>query len=366
MDTSRKIIHCDCDCFYASIETRDNPDLANLPIAVGGSPNRRGVVATCNYEARKFGIHSAMASAYARKLCPDLIIIRPDMEKYREASRLIHEVFQNYTQLIEPLSLDEAFLDVSHCNQFDGSATRIAEAIRREVYDSVGITISAGIAPNKFLAKIASDWEKPDGQFVIRPEQVQAFVATLPVKKLHGVGKVTAAKMKRLGLVCCEDLRLLGEEELRKYFGSFGDRLYNLSQGIDNRPVQTNRIRKSVSVENTFAEDLPSLESCFNALPDLEKQLLKRIQNLKDSYQIQKQFVKIKFHDFVGTTVEMISSSLDTDNYRALCEQGFARGNKPVRLLGMGVKLIPLTENSTAKSSKFENEKDQLSLSLDS
>ena len=366
MDTSRKIIHCDCDCFYASIETRDNPDLANLPIAVGGSPNRRGVVATCNYEARKFGIHSAMASAYARKLCPDLIIIRPDMEKYREASRLIHEVFQNYTQLIEPLSLDEAFLDVSHCNQFDGSATRIAEAIRREVYDSVGITISAGIAPNKFLAKIASDWEKPDGQFVIRPEQVQAFVATLPVKKLHGVGKVTAAKMKRLGLVCCEDLRLLGEEELRKYFGSFGDRLYNLSQGIDNRPVQTNRIRKSVSVENTFAEDLPSLESCFSALPDLEKQLLKRIQNLKDSYQIQKQFIKIKFHDFVGTTVEMISSSLDTDNYRTLCEQGFARGNKPVRLLGMGVKLIPLTENSAAKSPNFENEKDQLNLSLDS
>ena len=365
MDTSRKIIHCDCDCFYASIETRDNPDLANLPIAVGGSPNRRGVVATCNYEARKFGIHSAMASAYARKLCPDLIIIRPDMEKYREASRLIHEVFQNYTQLIEPLSLDEAFLDVSDCNQFGGSATRIAEAIRREVYDSVGITISAGIAPNKFLAKIASDWEKPDGQFVIRPEQVQAFVATLPVKKLHGVGKVTAAKMKRLGLVCCEDLRLLGEEELRKYFGSFGDRLYNLSQGIDNRPVQTNRIRKSVSVENTFAEDLPSLESCFNALPDLEKQLLKRIQNLKDSYQIQKQFIKIKFHDFVGTTVEMISSSLDTDNYRTLCEQGFARGNKPVRLLGMGVKLIPLTENSETKSSNIENNKDQLSLSLD-
>ena len=366
MDTSRKIIHCDCDCFYASIETRDNPDLANLPIAVGGSPNRRGVVATCNYEARKFGIHSAMASAYARKLCPDLIIIRPDIEKYREASRLIHEVFQNYTRLIEPLSLDEAFLDVSHCNQFDGSATRIAEAIRREVYDSVGITISAGIAPNKFLAKIASDWEKPDGQFVIRPEQVQAFVATLPVKKLHGVGKVTAAKMKRLGLVCCEDLRLLGEEELRKYFGSFGDRLYNLSQGIDNRPVQTNRIRKSVSVENTFAEDLPSLESCFSALPDLEKQLLKRIQSLKDNYQIQKQFVKIKFHDFVGTTVEMTSSSTDAGNYRTLCEQGFARGDKPVRLLGMGVKLTPLRENSDTQSQKLENDKEQLSLSLDS
>ena len=366
MDSFRKIIHCDCDCFYASIEMRDNPNLANLPIAVGGSPDRRGVVATCNYEARKFGIHSAMASSMARKLCSDLIIIRPEMEKYREASRLIHEVFHNYTELIEPLSLDEAFLDVSDCTQFEGSAARIAKAIRREVHERVGITISAGIAPNKFLAKIASDWEKPDGQFVIHPEQVQAFVATLPVKKLHGVGKVTAAKMKRLGLESCEDLRLLGEEELSKYFGSFGNRLYNLSQGIDSRPVQTDRIRKSVSVENTFTEDLPSLESCLNALPDLERQLLKRIQSLKDNYQIQKQFVKIKFHDFVSTTVEMVSSSTDAGNYRTLCEQGFARGNKPVRLLGMGVKLIPLIENSNTQSSKIENNKDQLSLSLDS
>ncbi|GJM12892.1 MAG: DNA polymerase IV [Pseudohongiella sp.] len=361
MESPRKIIHCDCDCFYASIEMRDNPDLANLPIAVGGSPNRRGVVATCNYEARKFGIHSAMASATARKLCPDLIIIRPDMEKYRKASGQIHEIFQNYTDLIEPLSLDEAFLDVSGCDQFEGSATRIAQAIREEVRSAVGITISAGIAPNKFLAKIASDWEKPDGQFVIRPEQVAAFVATLPVKKLHGVGKVTAAKMKRLGLERCKDLKELGEEDLRKHFGSFGDRLYKLSRGIDNRAVQTDRIRKSLSVENTFAEDLPSLESCLDALPELEEQLLKRMQNLKDRYQIQKQFVKIKFHDFVGTTVEMLSSTTDSDNYRALCEQGFARGNKPVRLLGMGVRLTPVTENSDSTTNR-----DQLSLSLES
>jgi len=267
MDSSRKIIHCDCDCFYASIEMRDNPELANLPIAVGGSPNRRGVVATCNYEARKYGIHSAMASATARKLCPDLIIIRPDMEKYRQASQLIHQVFQRFTELIEPLSLDEAYLDVSECEKYAGSATRIASAIRSEVHESVGITISAGIAPNKFLAKIASDWQKPNGQYVIRPDQVQSFVATLPVKKLHGVGKVTAAKMKRLGLECCEDLRNLGEEELRKHFGSFGDRLHMLSQGIDNREVQTNRVRKSLSVENTYAEDLPSLERCLDALP---------------------------------------------------------------------------------------------------
>ncbi len=361
MDSFRKIIHCDCDCFYASIEMRDNPDLANLPIAVGGSPKRRGVVATCNYEARKFGVHSAMASATARNLCPDLIIIRPDMEKYREASQLIHKVFQRYTDLIEPLSLDEAFLDVTDCKQLDGNPSRIARAIRNEVRDTVGITISAGIAPNKFLAKIASDWEKPDGQFRVSPEQITSFVATLPVKKLHGVGKVTEAKMKRLGLVCCDDLRILGKDKLREHFGSFGDRLYELSQGIDSRPVQPDRIRKSISVENTFSEDLPNLESCLRELGDLEQQLSKRILGMKDSYLIQKQFVKIKFHDFVGTTVEMISSTTATENYRALCEQGFARGSKPVRLLGIGVRLSPVSDKAETTIGK-----DQLSLGLDS
>ncbi len=361
MDPLRKIIHCDCDCFYASIEMRDNPDLAGLPIAVGGAPNSRGVVATCNYEARKFGIHSAMASATARKLCPDLIIIRPDMEKYRHASSLIHEVFQNYTDLIEPLSLDEAYLDVSQSAHFDGSATRIAEAIRKEVWEKVGITISAGIAPNKFLAKIASDWNKPDGQYVILPQQVDEFVALLPVKKLHGVGRVTTAKMKRLGLENCGDLRQLSKDKLRDYFGSFGDRLYSLSRGVDTRTVQTERVRKSISVENTYAEDLPSLESCLNELPELQQQLTKRMENLRDGYQIHKQFVKIKFHDFVSTTVEMISSTTDSGNYRSLCEQGFVRGNKAVRLLGMGVRLIP-----AEVASKTAGKEDQLSLGLES
>jgi DNA polymerase IV len=350
MSLPRKIIHCDCDCFYASIEMRDNPDLADKPIAVGGSPDRRGVVATCNYAARKFGIHSAMASATARKRCPDLIIIRPDMEKYRQASNLIHAVFQNYTDIIEPLSLDEAFLDVSLSNQYQGSATRIAEAIRSEVHDKVGITISAGIAPNKFLAKIASDWNKPDGQFVITPEQVEEFVAKLPVKKLHGVGKVTASKMKRLGIENCNDLRQLSVEKLRDYFGSFGDRLHDLSLGIDNRPVQTQRIRKSVSVENTYAVDLLCLAHCLDELPDLNLRLAKRLEKLDDDYQIHKQFIKIKFHDFVHTTVEMLSATTAPENFKNLCQQGFARGDRPVRLLGMGVRLMPKqTEDETSK-----------------
>ncbi len=325
---------------------RDNPQLLCKPVAVGGSPQRRGVVATCNYEARKFGIHSAMASATARKRCPQLIIIRPDMEKYRLASQQIHEIFARYTEIIEPLSLDEAYLDVSDCDAFQGSATRIASAIRDEVREKVGITISAGIAPNKFLAKVASDWNKPDGQFAVLPEEVDAFVSALPVKKLHGVGKVTAKKMQRLGIVTCSDLRTLSEDELVKHFGSFGERLRNLSAGIDERPVQTQRIRKSVSVENTYAEDLLDLQSCLGQLPSLEQQLQRRLDKVKNDYRIQKQFVKIKFHDFMQTTVEMISQSIEPENFYKLCTDGFARGNKPVRLLGLGVKVLPASETA--------------------
>lgn len=362
MNSLRKIIHCDCDCFYASIEMRDNPDLVGKPIAVGGSPERRGVVATCNYEARKFGIHSAMASATARKKCPDLIIISPDMEKYREASRQIHDVFAHYTSLIEPLSLDEAYLDVSGCELYQGSATRIATAIRDEVRERVSITISAGIAPNKFLAKIASDWNKPDGQFVITPDEVEAFVAALPVKKLHGVGKVTAERMRRLGILTCADLRPLDNEQLLKHFGSFGERLRELSFGIDNRPVNTDRIRKSVSVENTFATDLPALQDCLAQLPDLLAQLERRMSKLDDDYEIHKQFIKIKFHDFMQTTVEMLSSSLTLENYIALCEQGFDRGERPVRLLGMGVRVQPKHAQLTTAHVADEN---QMALSLE-
>ena len=352
----RKIIHCDCDCFYASIEMRDNPALRGKPIAVGGSPERRGVVATCNYEAREFGIHSAMASATARRLCPDLIIIRTDMDKYRLASSQIHEIFQRYTDLIEPLSLDEAFLDVSDCDEFRGSATRIAEAIRNEVREVVGITISAGIAPNKFLAKIASDWNKPDGQFAVLPNDVDDFVAKLAVKKLHGVGKVTAAKMHRLNLRTCKDLQNFGADALTEHFGSFGERLFELSRGIDNRPVSTDRIRKSVSVENTFDTDLPDLDSSLEAMLGLLPKLELRLKRLDNHYSIKKQFVKLKFHDFVTTTVEMLSEDTNPDNYRTLCEQGFARGERAVRLIGVGVRVEPLENSAEGVSG------DQLSL----
>src|SRR5690606_32725826 len=212
--TQRKIIHIDCDCFYAAIEMRDDPRLAGRPLAVGGAADRRGVIATCNYEARAWGVRSAMPTGQALKLCPDLLVVKPRMDAYKAASREIHAIFRDYTELIEPLSLDEAYLDVSD----SPSATRIAQEIRRRVSQQLHITVSAGVAPNKFLAKIASDWRKPNGLFVITPEQVEEFVAALPVSKLHGVGKVTADKLGRLGIVTCLDLREWSKLALAREF----------------------------------------------------------------------------------------------------------------------------------------------------
>jgi DNA polymerase-4 len=274
MSTNRKIAHIDCDSFYASIEIRDNPSLAGLPIAVGGSPERRGVVATCNYLAREYGVHSAMASATARRLCPGLIIIRPEMARYRVASQQIHDIFRDYTDIIEPLSLDEAFLDLSACLRHDGNASLIVSEIRARIAKEVNITVSAGIAPNKFLAKVASDWNKPNGQYVIEPPMVDSFVRELPVRKLSGVGKVTASRMEKLGIRTCGDLRDMDREHLDRHFGSFGNRLFELCRGFDNRPVQPTRVRKSVSVENTFATDLPDLTACLAELPGLHQQLM--------------------------------------------------------------------------------------------
>lgn len=331
---------------------RDNPALLGKPLAVGGSPSRRGVIATCNYEARKYGIHSAMASQTARVRCPDLIIIKPDMSKYREASAQIHEVFKRYTDIIEPLSLDEAYLDVSECSAHKGSATLIAEAIRSEVKEKVRITISAGVAPNKFLAKVASDWNKPDGIFVVEPNDILEFVSKLPVKKLHGVGKVTAQKMQSLGIQTCADLQSKGLEVLTKHFGSFGERLFTLSRGIDERPVKTSRTRKSVSVENTYATDLQEIEDCINELPELETRLEKRLRDIRTQYKIHKQFVKVKFHDFEQTTVEMLSSTVDSENFRKLVIEGFLRGDKPVRLLGVGIRLQPLIKEVTSTAAE--------------
>ena len=338
----RKIIHIDCDCFYAAIEMRDDPSLAGKPLAVGGSPDKRGVVATCNYDARAYGVHSAMPMRTAVKLCPDLTIVRPRMDVYKSVSRQIHQIFRDYTEIIEPLSLDEAYLDVSASPHFDGSATRIAQDIRRRVAMELHITVSAGVAPNKFIAKIASDWRKPDGLFVVTPDQVDEFVAALPVSKLHGVGKVTAEKLARLGVRSCADLRDWNKLALAREFGSFGERLYNLARGQDDRVVQVDSRRQSISVENTYDHDLPNLDACLAQLPALLDELRGRMARLDSSYRPDKPFVKLKFHDFTQTTLEQAGARRDLDSYRQLLSAAFARGDKPVRLIGVGVRLLDL------------------------
>ncbi|TBW08573.1 DNA polymerase IV [Azotobacter chroococcum] len=336
----RKIIHVDCDCFYAAIEMRDDPRLATRPLAVGGAPERRGVIATCNYEARAHGVRSAMPARQALKLCPELLIVRPRFEAYKAASREIQRILRDYTEFVEPLSLDEAYLDVSASPHFSGSATRIAQDIRRRVWHELRITVSAGVAPNKFLAKIASDWRKPDGLFVISPAEVEAFVAELPVNRLHGVGKVTAERLGRLGIRTCKELRQWSRLALVREFGSFGERLGQLAWGIDERPVEVDSRRQSLSVEHTYARDLPDLAACLERLPQLLEELDGRLARLDDSYRPDKPFVKVKFHDFTQTTLEQAGAGRGLDSYRRLLGAAFARGARPVRLLGVGVRLL--------------------------
>ena len=337
----RKIIHCDCDSFYASVEMRDDPQLRNLPIAVGGRPEQRGVVATCNYIARKFGVHSAMPMSQAIRSCPDLVVVPTNMKKYKAESARVQNIFRDYTDLVEPLSLDEAYLDVSSCQIAKGSATLIAQEIRQRVKQEVGITVSAGIAPNKFLAKIASDWNKPDGQFTITPDEVAEFVFHLPVDKLFGVGSVTAKRMRDMGLHTCGDLQTADAAELTRHFGKFGVRLYDLCRGIDQRPVNPRRIRKSLSAERTYAEDLPSFEACLAALGELVDELEQRIHRADCRAAINQRTIKVRFTGFETTTVASSGTGTEFADYKTLLERAWQRQAKPVRLLGVGVRLAP-------------------------
>jgi DNA polymerase-4 len=335
----RKIIHCDCDCFYAAVEMRDDPSLRDRPVAVGGRADQRGVVATCNYEARRYGIHSAMATAQALQRCPELVVLPPAMEKYRIASRQILAIYRDYTELVEPLSLDEAYLDVSDSPHCKGSATLIAQEIRQRIFDTVGITASAGVAPNKFVAKIASDWNKPDGLFLVRPDEVDAFVAALPVKKLFGVGKVTAAKLNKLGADTCADLRGWTLHDLQHHFGRFGARLHELCRGVDERAVSNEHERKSVSVEETYTPDVPDLAACLDLLPTLFASLLARIERAEAGPHVAKLFVKLRFADFTQTTVECVGTAPLLAQFAKLMETGYLRRSRAVRLLGVGVRL---------------------------
>jgi DNA polymerase-4 len=251
----RKIIHIDMDAFYASVEQRDDPSLRGRPVIVGW-PGERSVVCAASYEARKFGVHSAMPASRAKRLCPEGVFVPPDFERYRAVSKQIREIFERHTPLVEPLSLDEAYLDVTQELTGIPTATETAETIRREVREETQLTASAGVAPNKFLAKIASDWRKPDGCFVIRPHQVERFLVGLPVRKIPGVGKATEAILTEMGIATVGDLHRFEQAELVKRFGKWGTRLWELARGIDESPVEPSRKRKSWSSENTFAKDI--------------------------------------------------------------------------------------------------------------
>lgn len=339
MNPIRKIIHIDMDCFYAAIEMRDFPELANKPVAVGGDAKRRGVISTCNYAARKFGVRSAMPTAQALKLCRQLVLQPVRMDVYQKESQYIRDIFAEYTDIIEPLSLDEAYLDVTESTKCRGSATWMAMEIREQIYQTRQLTASAGIAPNKSLAKIASDWNKPNGQKVIRPEDVAAFIVDLPVRKLFGVGPKMEEKLGEFNIKTCADLQQYSAEYLLNVFGAMGQRLYELARGIDNRPVNPERIRKSISVEETYPQDLPDTVACFAVLPELIARLEARINRAGEISGIHNLFVKLKFSDFQQTTVERLSNRIDAGILRQLIEEGFARKYMPVRLLGIGIKL---------------------------
>ena len=341
----RKIIHCDADCFFAAVEIRDDPSLQFRPIAVGGHVAQRGVISTCNYEARRYGVHSAMSSVMAKKLCPDLILLPHRMDAYKAASLQMRHIFYDYTERVEPLSLDEAFLDVTGSEHCCGSATRIAKIIRERICDEIKLTVSAGVAPNKFLAKVASDWHKPNGLCVITPKQVDDFVRRLPVNKICGVGKATTARLAEINVKSCGDLQKFSIFELRQRFGQLGVRLYELCRGIDERDVSAARRRKSLSVEHTFAQDLPQLSSCLNRLPELLQELAGRLRRLESDYLVVKIFVKMKFCDFTTTTVECSGTKLMAIEIQRLCREAYLRQETPVRLLGVGVRFVDLRED---------------------
>ena len=336
----RKIIHIDMDCFYAAIEMREDASLRDVPLAVGGHPDRRGVIATANYRARRYGVHSAMASARAMSLCPELIIIPTRMEYYREESETIRQIFAEFTDQIEPLSLDEAYLDVTDAEHCRGSATLIAEEIRRRIREATKLTASAGVAPNKFLAKVASDIDKPDGLTTVGPDDVDDFVDPLPVDAIPGVGDVTTEKLHRLGFRTCNDLRQLSLTEMLRQFGKRGRRLYNRCRGLDERPVEVERIPKSISVETTYNQDLPDADACVARIGELLDSLLERFEGRDDPPPIRALFVKVKFDDFRLTTLER-SEYTDPrhSTYEKLLRQAVARHDRPVRLLGLGMRL---------------------------
>jgi DNA polymerase-4 len=339
-DTPRKIIHLDMDAFYASVEQREDPSLRGKPVAVGGSPQSRGVVAACNYEARKFGVRSAMPMARALRQCADLVIVRPNFTLYKAVSQQVMSILRSATPLVEPLSLDEAYLDVTENLLHEPLAMEVAKHLKARIRDELSLTASAGVAPNKFLAKIASGWKKPDGLTVIAPERVESFLQKLPVEALWGVGPVTAKKLRAIGIEKLVDVRAADEERLRRTVGSLADWLKRLSTGDDPRKVTPDRPWKSISAEDTYPEDLVDMKEMRAEIERLARRVAASVA--KKGLYARTVTVKVRYASFTTVTRSHTEEPATRDagiiarRALALLERTEA-GRRPVRLLGVGV-----------------------------
>lgn len=346
----RKIIHIDMDAFYASVEQLDHPELKNKPLAVGGS-EKRGVVAAASYEARKFGVRSAMSGIQAKKLCPDLIFVKPRFERYKEVSNHIRNIFNQYTDVIEPLSLDEAYLDVTTNKKGNPSATLIAQEIRNQIFNELNLTASAGISINKFVAKIASDYNKPNGQKTVTPDEVEDFIATLDVRKFHGIGKVTAEKMYQMGIFTGADLKHQNLTILEKNFGKSGLRFYELSRGIDHNPVLPDRIRKSLAAEHTFEENLASEIYMLEKLQIIAAEVSNRLK--KQDIAGKTITLKIKYSDFnIQTRSKTTDAYINETSviFKTVKDLLFSNDlNNSVRLLGISVSNLNTQNEETTE-----------------
>ena len=337
------------DAFFASVEQRDNPGLRGRPVIVGGRPDSRGVVAACSYEARRFGVHSAMPSARAARLCPKAVFISPRIARYKEISNQFMTIFHDYTDLVEPLSLDEAFLDLTDNLVHEASASRLAQRIRQRIFEATGLTASAGVSCNKFLAKVASNLNKPDGIAIIRPSEALSFLATLPIGRFYGVGKATEARMERIGVKMGGDLRRFSREELTFHFGKSGDYFYNICRGLDPRPVRSNRVRKSVGSETTMAEDILDLERIHHILRQLAGSVATSLE--KHNFGGYTLTLKVRYQDFLTVTRSAtfktpLFTAADILSCLPRLIHDTQAGRRKVRLLGVTVSSL-ITRSGT-------------------
>lgn len=344
----RKILHIDCDCFFAAVEMREKPHLRNIPIAIGGLSDRRGVISTCNYPAREFGVRSAMASALALQKCPQLTLLPSNMPLYREVSQQVMAVIQRYGIAFEQVSVDEAYVELDPID----SAIEMGHSIRAAVEAEVGITVSVGAAPNKFLAKVASDWNKPNGLFAVKPHQVEGFVNQLPVRKIPGIGPKTAERLAAKGIVTCADAQSYSVVELVNMFGRTGTSLYTRSRGEDERPLTTHRVRKSISVEQTFAHDLYAAQELNKAAEQLWQKFMQRTDKANIERAGLSPFVKVKFNDFSQTTLADQMQVVSLESFCQLLQQARVRYDadeiKGVRLIGLGGRCPEVSEQQLA------------------